>query len=848
SVRAYQEERLIVEIRSDEKGEFSLSAPAGEYRVEITAAGFTPFREIVPIQPGMQPFSVTLQLAPVHQSLEVRDDFEQIRLEPDQNLTGFVLNAADLTDLPEDEEQLAQVLRDLAGPAADSEAADFIVDGFSGGQLPPRDQIQQIRVNSNPFSSEFSRPGHSRIEVVTRAGTGQFRGNLSFNFRDEALNARNAFADSKPPYQQRSFRANIGGPLLPNRLSTSLALMHSDAEESDSIRAVTPDGLLSKSVVRPTSRWNVNGRLQYHLAEGHTLTFASGHFFNKRDNQGVGETTLPERAFRSESNNFNLQIRESAVLSQSSILETRFQFRRQRSETQPLNNGFAINVLDAFQAGGAPNRNQETERNYEFGSALSISRGSLSLKTGLQLEYLKQQTRSQDNFQGTYVFSSLEAYLERHPTTFTIQRGDPALDLNQLEMGAFLQSDWRTTRNLMLSFGVRYEAQTNIGDKNNFDPRAGFAYSLGQSTVVRGGAGLFHQRFSAGTLQSLLRQDGTRQWQLVVENPCFDPALPDPFACGSAGTVVPPRSLRVRAADLALPYTINSSLSLEKRLPQGLSVAVSYDFIRGIRLYRSRNSNAPLPGQTERPDPARGNIEMLESTASSTRHSLGIRINQRIGRTMLTANYSRSSSYNDSNGTFRLPADNYNLRGEWGRSAQDQRHSLSTAVNFRLPWSLSGNVRLQTNTGRPYDITTGRDDNGDTTVNDRPAGVSRNAGQGPGLFNIDLNFSKTITLGRQNGTGSQPRGGFANSLQQGGPSGFPGGGPGFPGGGPGDFPGGGQGQPRGGKELTISLNIRNLLNHTNFTRFSGVMTSPLFGLPTSARNPREIEMGLRFNF
>ena len=257
-VRAIQGDQLIVETRSDERGAFSLSVPAGEYRIEINAAGFNSYAAVIEVLPEMRPLTITLGLAPVHQTLEVRDDFEDIRLEPDQNLTGFVLNAEDLTDLPEDEEQLAQVLQDLAGPTADGEEAEFIVDGFSGGRLPPRDQIQQIRINNNPFSSEYSRPGRSRIEVITRAGTGQLRGNIGFNFRDDALNARNALADSKPPYQQRSFRANLGGPILPNRLSGSLAIMRSDAEDSDSVRAITLDGPVSTGVVHPTQRWNLN--------------------------------------------------------------------------------------------------------------------------------------------------------------------------------------------------------------------------------------------------------------------------------------------------------------------------------------------------------------------------------------------------------------------------------------------------------------------------------------------------------------------------------------------------------------------------------------------------------------
>jgi len=848
-VQIYQENQQVAGTYTGAQGDFQLGLPAGEYRIEITAPSFAQHVETVRVQPGLRPLTISLQLAPLEQSLEVPEDTSTISSEPDRNLSAIVLTPEDLRDLPEAPEELAQVLQELAGVSPDG-AAEIIVDGFTGQRLPPRDQIQEIRINSNPFSSEFSRPGRGRIEVVTRAGTGEFHGNLSFNLRDDALNARQALADTKPPYQQRSFRANIGGPLLPNRLSGTLSFMRSDEQVSDSIHAVTPDGLLSRAVVRPGNRWSAEGRLQYKLGERQTLNFAGEGSSRRRENQGVGETTLPERAFNSESSEYGFQIRETAVLSRSMVNEIRFRFDRETSQNIPLTDRTAINVLDAFQSGGAQNRSQQSERQYEFADILTLSRGRATFRTGVQVRYLSYDTRSEQNFLGTFVFSSLDAFREGRPATFTRQQGIPALDLNQLEMGAFLQSDWKLAPPLMVSLGVRYEAQTNLGDKNNFDPRVGFAYTLNRTTAIRGGVGLFHQRLNAGTVLSLVRLDGTRQSQLVIQNPSY----PDPFAGGVAGEIVLPASVRTRARDLAAPYTVNSSLSLEKRLPQGFSVALTYDFVRGIHLNRSRNMNAPPPGTIERPDPLRGNIELLESTAASTYHSVGIRVNQRLGPTFMVLNYALSSQKNDADGPFSLPADNYNLRGEWGRAPQDQRHAFSTMLQFSLPWGLRANTRWQTNSGRPYDILTGFDDNRDTVIRDRPAGVARNSAQGTGLFNIDLNLSKTISLipGRGGSAGGRGRGPdipvephfFFQQGGRGGPGGPPFGRGGPPGGG-GRGPGG---QRNSGPELTIFAEIRNLLNHTNFIRYSGVLSSPLFGQPVSARNPREIGLGLRFNF
>ena len=835
SIVLIQNNQQVAETNADLQGEFRLTVAPGEYEMEVFAPSFTAYAERIQARAGMEPLTVVLELAPLAQSVEVEDSMLMVSPEPERNLSATILTAEDMLDLPEDEDELAQVLQELAGDGPDG-MAELIVDGFAGGRLPPRDQIQEIRINRNPFTSEFSRHGRGRVEIVTRAGTGQLRGNVSFNFRDEALNARNALADTKPPYQQRSFRANLGGPVIANRLSATFSMRRSDEEESDSIQAITPEGLISSALVRPTNRWEVEGRAQYKLAELHTLDFSHRRDGRERNNQGVGETTLPDRAFDRESSGYDFRIRETAVFSPSTLNEIRFRFEEEKDRSVPLTEGLAINVLDAFRSGGAQNRSNETRHEYELADTVTFTRGPGTFRTGVQLMHRRNRTLSQENFFGTFTFSSLEDFQAGRPTTFRRQEGDPALNLIQTELGAFFQSDWKLRPDLTLSLGLRYEMQTNIGDRNNFDPRIGVAYTLDGNTAIRGGVGLFHQRLGAGTVLSLLRLDGTRQSELVIRNPSY----PDPFSGESDGEVELPDSVRERAEDLALPYTMTASASVERRLPRGVSLTATYEFVRGIHLYRSRNINAPLPGTFVRPDPLRGNIELLESTALSSYHALEIRMQQRLGPTMVVTRYRLSSQKNDSDGPFSLPVNNYDLASEWGRAGRDERHSVRTFMRFSLPWGLNIGPRIRVSSGRPYEITTGNDDNNDTEVNDRPAGVVRNAGDGPGQLNVSLNFSKTISLSRGNGFQTAQRGGppaAAGSLLQRGGRG-------------GGFGGrGGRGRPSGGgPEMRLFVDVRNLLNRANYTRYSGVLSSPFFGRPVSARSPREIGVGLRFNF
>src|SRR5262249_10350805 len=158
------------------------------------------------------------------------------------------------------------------------------------------------------------------------------------------------------------------------------------------------------------------------------------------------------------------------------------------------------------------------------------------------------------------------------------------------------QSDYKLTKKFNVSLGARYEAQTNISDHNNFDPRIGLAYELTKTMALRAGAGIFHDRFNENIVENLLRLDGTRQTSIIVQGASYQPGCEltvscNPFLNGN-GSVVPP-TFRNRSANLVTPYSTNSSVSLEKTLPKGLGLTFSWDYQRSIHQYRSRNVNAP---------------------------------------------------------------------------------------------------------------------------------------------------------------------------------------------------------------------------------------------------------------
>jgi hypothetical protein len=381
---------------------------------------------------------------------------------------------------------------------------------------------------------------------------------------------------------------------------------------------------------------------------------------------------------------------------------------------------------------------------------------------------------------------------------------------------------------MTMGLGVRYEWQTNLSDRNNFDPRLGFAYHFGGSTVLRGGAGVFRERFEIFDVQDLLRLDGERQRSIVIRNPSY----PDPFQGGSL-TVQLPSSVRVRSEDLAAPYTFHSEASIETKTRSGLILTGSYRFIRGVHLHRGRNLNAardltssiarscrPEQSETEcgRPDPSLGNVVQLESTGLSSTRELEIGFQQRLSFINIRGNYRVRSSYSDvPGGSFGLPADNYDMSSEWGRIAP--RQDFNTNVNLRLPWNVDADMNFNWNSGEPYSILTGRDDNKDTNTSDRPAGVSRNSLTGPSFFEMDLNFSKTFTLipeGSDNANNPLAGGGYFGR--------------------------------RSGVRMTLTAEAENVLNKVNYDRISGVITYPFFGQPIRARDGRQISLSARFDF
>jgi hypothetical protein len=692
-----------------------------------------------------------------------------------------------------------------------AEAIAAKVDGTAEAPLPA--QTQFVRINNNALTAEWGNynSGGGGTDVIQRGGAGAWHGNAQLLLKDDALNARNAFASNKPSYQERQVNIDVSGPAIPGRLTSTFLFNQNESENVDTVNATLPTGAFQLGITKP-NRWRqiaTRGTLQE--ATAHTLNFYVGYNNEVSKNQGIGGFTLPERASHSDWHAWNVELTQFSVLSTRTIVEGRLQTNRNQGESIPASSAERINVLDAFSGGGAQNAGVDNQHNYNFSSRLTRLGESLTVKTGIEGVYRSKRSYSTNNFGGTYTFSSLADYLAGRPLTYRVTQGNPEVETTQLEASVYVQGDFTITQQIAVLAGLRYDAQTNLDDRNNLAPRAAIAYSPGQATVIRGGGGLYYQRLNFGMVENQRRFDGTRQYEIVIDNPTY----PDPFAGGTIRQTL--QSVRVTDANLAATRVAIGMVSLERTFRSTFIVTGTYDVQREYGRLRTRNLNAPfdatLPVRGSctdatpvdaciRPDPLRGNVINLESTGNETRHNLRLNVRQRFSIFSVTGYYRMEWAKGDvQGGAGTALTDNYDLRADWGR-APFPLHSGGTTVNARLPLGLFLTGSMNANSGRYYTITTGIDNNRDSNVTDRPAGVPPSSLRGPRYANLDFNLSKAFFL----------RGG--NS----------------------------------GANVNMFVNVTNALNHVHYGTPSGVLSSPNFGKSFSASNPREVEMGFRFQF
>ena len=940
-----------------DNGAYSIAGLAsGKYTVVATSPGLVQFQPATVdlSNGGTATLDLKLRVALEKQEVTVQENVgPTLSTDPSQNAGALVLRGEDLDALSDDPDDLQSDLEALAGPSAGPSGGQIYIDGFTGGTLPAKESIREIRINQNPFSPEFDKLGYGRIEILTKPGSDKFHGNANFNFGDDVLNSRNPYAAQKAPLLLREFGGTLSGPIS-KKASFFLDVFDRDIHNGNIINAVVvqPASLavtpFDSVFEAPQNRLRISPRIDYQLSTNNTLTMRYGYTRNDVQDQGIGNLNLTTRAQHNFNTDQTVQVVETAVLNSKTINETRLQlYHTNDVQTANLSEP-AVSVQGAFGGGGSQvGHSSATENSYELQNYTSIASGAHSWKFGVRVRAATMDSISPQNFGGTFTFAggyvpilngsqprvpgvtcdpknpnaaacetitSIQLYqrtlmaqqlmlanpsfdplsIGGVPTQFSIAGGTPLVNVNQTDVGLFVGDDWRVKPNLTLSLGLRYETQTNIHDWRDWAPRVGFAWAPGQSKnnprpklVLRGGVGIFYDRFSLNNVLTAERYNGVLQQQYTVTNPEFFPADLATFNARQILDQIKQQGASASAQtkyeidnNLRAPYIIQSAITVERQLPANTTVSLNYVNSHGLHEFRSQDLNAPIEGTYTGPGtgilpyaPFSGPILLMQSTGLFNQNQLITSVRSQINsRISLNGFYMFSHAYSNTDGVNTLPANPYSLAGEYGPSSLDVHHRVFIGGSIATKWNFRLSPFVVINSGAPFDIITGTDPYGTTLFTARPgiaAGpgtgivdtpygfldtnpkpgeelLPRNFGRSPGSVTVNLRLAKTFGFGpeREGSGGARPDFG------------------GHGGHGPGPMRGMGGifGNPTTPHRynLTFSVQARNLLNHVNPGPINGIVTSPLFGESNTlaggfgpwaqSGNNRRLELQMRFAF
>ncbi|MGH9435211.1 MAG: carboxypeptidase regulatory-like domain-containing protein [Terriglobia bacterium] len=775
--------------------------PAGKYTVKVAAPGFSVFQkqDIVVTAGHTESLNIPLQIEQQLQQVTVSSQATHISVSPENNASAVVITGKALEALSNDPDELQEELSALAGPAAGPNGGQIYIDGFTGGQLPPKSDILAIHVNQNPFSAQYSDVGYGRIEIITKPGSSQYHGSVFADGNDSAFNSRNPFVTQEPPYHSEFFFGNIGGP-LGKKASFFFDTFRRSINDSSIVNAVvlnpttfqqTP---FNQAILHPQTRLMVTPRIDYQISPKNVLTVRYQLWKDSGVNNGIGQFNLASQGYSTHGAENTVQIGDTEIVSARTVNQTRFEYRYGTNNQTANSFAPALNVLGAFTDGGnAIGKGGDTMQTYELRNLTTMSLGKHTILFGGRFRQWLDSNTSTSNFNGIFTFPTLDAYQITEqglaqgltpaeiraqggmPSQFSIAAGTPLAKVSLADLGLYGEDQWRVRPNISLSLGLRFESQTDIHDHADFAPRLGFAWGLGggksSKTVLRAGFGLFYNRFEYAQVLQAERLNGVNQQRYLITNPGFFPTPPAASELASmVGAATTPTVYNIDPS-LRAPYTIQSAVGLERQVSKNITASVTYLNSHGVHMLMTRNVNTPLPGAYDPANPAfgrpfanvsacavapavpdcaagfAGNIFQFESGGLYNQNELisNFRVNERYVTLfgVYTLNYADSNT----DGVGSNPSNPYDLMQDYGRAAFDVRHRVFLGGAVNLPYGFRLMPFMHAESGDPYDITLGRDLLGTSIFNQRPAFAAPGA-TGPNIVATTLGtFNITPALG-----------------------------------------------------------------------------------------------------
>jgi hypothetical protein len=646
---------------SDANGSYQVTGLApGSYIVQASVAGFAPFAsQPIPVASGQSKrVDIAMAVESEQQSVTVTDDTPAVNVEAGENASAIVLKGKDLDALSDDPDELSSELTALAGPSAGPNGGQIYIDGFTGGQLPPKSAIREIRINQNPYSAEFDRLGYGRIEILTKPGTDKLHGRFFVQGNDDVFNTGNPYTPILPAYHSIQINGTVSGALSKSAsffISAEERNNQNDSVYSLAQAAVLNDGIysigsLSGGLFAPQTHTNISPRLDLQIGQKNTLT-ARYQFFRNDQSGQIGSTSLPTQATTTSSIENTVQISDSEIVSEHMVNETRFQYLRDVTTTTPVSTAPLISVPGSFTSGGASAQNAHDHTDHlELQNITTMSVGTHAIKFGTRLRDNRDANSTDANFNGSFTFNSVADYTGalnlfatgtacpvnapaganvcdtnlpsasdqaiNLPAKLNFTTGAAAVKANLFDAAFFVQDDWKFNPFLTLSGGLRWESQNHIADHDDWAPRVALAYALDghkdkkqAKTVLRAGYGFFYDRFSLANELSAERFSGgaNSQKQSTITNPtntaCFNPnsvsaliadIAANPSYCGAAGSST--STIVQITPGYHSPYTEQLGAGVDRQLTKTTTLTLTYLHSYGVHQTATRNANAYEPG------------------------------------------------------------------------------------------------------------------------------------------------------------------------------------------------------------------------------------------------------------
>lgn len=777
----------IIQVQSDDSGTAKArNLVAGEYQITVSAAGFKEYKsEKITLKSGSTTrLDVILEIVSIESNVNVS---ESESVNPDRTAPAVVLNERDLNNLPDKQKDFERALRNLTG-ATDGEELPISVNGVEGAKIPPKQAIQQVRINQNVYSAQFDSPSGSGTDIFTRAKADKLSGSIGFNFADSRLDARNPFLGSVLPYQSCEYSFNLSAP-IGKKSNFYIYSSRSENDQSALINASILDANLQPTAFRqsfaaPVRSNNIYLNVNSDFTKKHKL-FLSGGLYNIRlKNSGVGDFTLPGRAADAANGGGNFQFSDTFLKNANIVNQTMILFSSYGRQSRPAANAAALDVSDAFSGGGSTQNFQIGNLFFQASNQTTWQMGKYTLSFGGRFRADSISQNSQENFNGTYIFSgrlapvldtandpvidpagnrvtapisSLESYrrtllfrqlgfsnqrireLGGGANQFSISGGNSKINLSQFDYAFYVQNSYQLTSTVAVSFGLRYENQNNIKDNSNFAPRAGIIwspkakekqYALFSLPRVSVGYGVFYSRFPlSNTLNVRLSNDADRAQYLITDTETLD-LFPNVPSVNLLQHFSLPKTQRFIDDKLKTPAQVLFTVAATKKLFGGFSLILSMTTGTTFRQIGIRNVNAPLAGTFNslypqagiRPIPGAGNVYGTFSNGKSKRTRFAAQLQfPRTDKLYSYFNYSFVRSKNNVVSGSAAPLDPYDFSQEMAPGTADGMHSINGYSSYQLPSGFSVGGSYTFRTGGRFNIFTGRDTNGDGFFNERPA-------------------------------------------------------------------------------------------------------------------------------